>query len=161
MSGYRPRPYLFARMGPRAAMVVRRLWPAELVRAAELAAALMADSDPEKRAAGEELREWLESMGEAARQYVERQGDGRRDGSERGTAELVVPGPAAGSDTSLLLGPSAWLVVEEVAEALGVSTSYVKRLCRNRRLSATKAGGTWLIDPASVREHEMRRRPVA
>lgn len=42
------------------------------------------------------------------------------------------------------------LVVEEVAEMLGVTTRAVRNMCKEERLTARKAKGTWLIWKASV-----------
>lgn len=79
------------------------------------------------------------------------------EGSAGGTSEPVEATARARSAAS-----SPWTGrVAEVAERLELSESYVKRLCRNQVLSATKSGREWVIDQASVDAYEAARRPVA
>lgn len=74
-------------------------------------------------------------------------------GSAAGTAE---PESAAGGAGSVST-PRTHLTVVQVAEKAGVSTSYVKRLCRGSALSATKPGREWLIDAESFADWQTAR----
>lgn len=74
-----------------------------------------------------------------------------------GTAEPVGPGSPAESVSP----PSGHLTVTAVAERLSVSKEYVRRLCRDTRLSATRRGREWLIEPGSVIEYEATRSTAA
>jgi len=46
------------------------------------------------------------------------------------------------------------LTAKQVAQELGVSMSFVARLCRNGKLKARKLGRDWFIDPASVEAYK-------
>lgn len=158
---YRPRPYLPAVMGPRACVVVQRALSEgdQLRRFEQLAAGLDASRDPENLLAAGEVRSWLASMREAAGQYRARQ-TGGVVGSAGGTSEPVSGAGGAESGVSPPSG-SGIRRVAEVAEELELSESYVKRLCRDEVLSATKSGREWAIDAGSVAEYQASRRRVA
>lgn len=159
MSGYRPRPYLEAAMGPRACVVVRRLLGEDtLQRVARYAAAAEVSPDPEMRAAAVELWRWLETMRESERQFRVRQTDG---GFADETAKPLEEAPDAksASETSPMGSPR--LVVKQVADRLDCSQQYVRRLLRDGPLVGHRQGGVWFIDEGSVSEFEARRRPVA
>lgn len=150
MSGYRPAPYLEASIGPRACVLLRRVAGEQLELMARWAARMESSPDPENRAAAAEVWRFLDGRREAERQYHQRGGS-----SDCGTSELPKRDERARSPVSLL-GPSA-MSVGEVAEQLRVSRRYVTRLCAASRLSATKQGGVWFIDRASVADYQARR----
>lgn len=79
-------------------------------------------------------------------------------GSDAGTDRFrndVSGAPCASSVT--------WLTVEQTAELMACSTSYVRRLCRRRALTSVRAAGkgAWLVDEAAVLELLGERRTEA
>lgn len=92
----------------------------------------------------------LNEMRAAQREYTRSRAE--LDGSDVGTAEPARVEDAGGSVSP----PQGHLTVTEVAERLGVSSEYVRRLCRDRVLSATRTGRAWSIEITSVVEHEAR-----
>lgn len=79
------------------------------------------------------------------------------DGSAVGTAEPAL----AEAQAESVPPPSGHLTVTAVAERLSFSREYVRRLCRSGRLSATRRGREWLIEPGSVIEYEAMRSTAA
>lgn len=73
----------------------------------------------------------VEQAGYAARKAL---------GSNAGTSAVPLAADPAVSITT----------VSEAAGVLGVSESYVRRLCRTGQLAATRPGSGWLVDAASV-----------
>lgn len=56
--------------------------------------------------------------------------------------------------------PASWLSAEQSAGVLGVSASFVRRLCRTGTLVATRRGPAWSIDPDSATAYVLSRRPA-
>lgn len=150
---YEPRPYLPAVVSPLASLLLTK---PEILAALEPWLLGMERSPLEgNRRAARETRAGLASMRESGRQWLVRQGVG----SDDGTSEPSVV--AGGAQSSTCPPPESGLGAREVAERWEVSTEYVTRLCRNKRLSAVQVGRTWVIDKESVTEYEAQRRPVA
>ena len=99
---------------------------------------------PEAVGAAKQLRRALAEMRESARLRNLARAE---IGSGGGTAEPagVAPGPELGAPPWIHL-----LRVSQVVERLGVSGSYVRRMCRDGDLSATKVGREWLIEEQAV-----------
>jgi hypothetical protein len=64
-----------------------------------------------------------------------------------------VPG---GGDSAGLESPPRWVDAGLVAASLGCSVRWVTQLCLTGRLAATKRGRSWLIDPSSVEDFQLR-----
>lgn len=143
-----PRPLLPAVVGPWAAYVIARDYGDELVRHA---AAL--EASPTTAVLGRQLRAAVAQMREAGRQQLEAHRASQGWGSVDGTAELPVADDRASSEVP----PWMHLTVDQVAGKVGLSESYVRRLCRNEALPATKRGRQWLIDSRVVADLETLR----
>jgi len=115
--------------------------------------ALSADSG--NRLAVEQVEGTLAQMRSARGELMRHRNELR--GSAGGTSE---PGKAE-VRAACAASPPGTGRVAQVAERLGLSESYVKRLCRDQVLSATKSGREWVIDEASVVAYAEARSPVA
>ncbi len=51
------------------------------------------------------------------------------------------------------------MTTQEVASRLGVDDSYIRRLCINGRIEATKIGRDWVITEDALAEFEKTRKP--
>lgn len=77
------------------------------------------------------------------------------------------PEPAtrsAGSVSGTVFGDAAIggrLSTRAIAERLGVSDSYVRRLAREGALDAELVGGVWVADEAAVASYQQQRRSTA
>lgn len=149
---YEPRRVRPAPVEPLACMVVLRELGPQLD---QLAAGLETSPLAGNQAAGRELRTslvWMRQTAEDARACLM--------GSAGGTSEPGVAVDRAVSPAGNVAVRD--LRVREVAKQLGVSGSYVTRLCRDEGLLATKHNGRdWAIDAASVAKYKATRRPVA
>ena len=79
--------------------------------------------------------------------YIRRGSTGTTGNVSTQSAELAEPGSA---ELLVNLGVSA------TAEALGISESYARRLCRNGKLISKKVRGVWLIDKVDVERQKER-----
>jgi excisionase family DNA binding protein len=122
---------------------------------ADLLRGLALSADAANRLAVEQVESTIAQMTSARRDLMRERDEHR--GSAGGTSEPQEPA----AQTVSAVSPPRTSRVAEVAERLELSESYVKRLCRDRVLSATKVGREWVIDAASVDEYEAARRPVA
>jgi hypothetical protein len=52
---------------------------------------------------------------------------------------------------------ASWATVEEAAEVLSMSPSYVRRLCRTEKLVADRRGPAWLVDADSLAGYALSR----
>jgi excisionase family DNA binding protein len=126
--------------------------------AKELAATLRglaASEDPGNRVAIAQVEAALAEMRSAAGAFARHRAE--LAGSDDGTAEPAVAAERASSVSP----PSGHLTVVGVAERLGVSHEYVRRLCREQVLSATRIGRAWSIEETSIVEYEARRSTAA
>jgi excisionase family DNA binding protein len=46
-----------------------------------------------------------------------------------------------------------WLTVEQAAKQSGYNEQYIRRLCRDGKLVFDRIGGSYLIDPDSLKEY--------
>lgn len=113
--------------------------------AAEVLGALVRDVTARVRADGAQpsasCRDLLKALYEAAHP-----GPGTGAGSGRGTC-------SAEPDT-------IEIPVSDIAEVMGASREYVRRLCRTGALPARKVGGVWLITKASEALETREERPL-
>lgn len=81
----------------------------------------------------------------AATEFRFRQQQQRRSAPGSGTAR------ARQAPTARASAGNGWMSITEAAEGLDVSESYVRRLARQKRLTARRDGrGAWLVDASSV-----------
>lgn len=150
---YRRRPYLNPHVGPLAAIVFTR---EEFVEQFELYAQQMSKSSTDlQREAARQVLEAVAGMRECARQYRERQAEPPGEIAEVGNAAM----PSELADAGSVSPPWSRLTVEQVVDRLGLKARRVTGLCQpGGPLSATKVGGRWFIEEASVVAEEERRR---
>lgn len=159
MSGYRPRPYLTADVGPMACLVLRRQFGAAIEQHAQ---GLASSSDERNREAAAELRDALDRMREAELAWRSRQSEDGASGSVVGTSELAAVPLGAECGSPLPMEDSSERTARQVASECRVSASYVRRLCRKgTTLRGRLVGGVWFIEAASVAQFKAKRRPVA
>lgn len=65
------------------------------------------------------------------------------------------PGPTGDINSA----PDDFLTAAEVAQRLRVKPLTIVRLCRDRKLPATKPAGTWLISESDLAAHIEASRP--
>lgn len=117
---------------------------------------LAASPDPANREAAEQVRAAVAEMRSSWALF-------RDDRIDRlgFVDETTKPADLGGRAESGGESSSGHLTVAQVAERLRISTQYVRRLCGDQRLSATRRGRTWVIDSTSVDEYEAARSSVA
>jgi hypothetical protein len=93
------------------------------------------------------FRNTIEDLELAAHEY--RDWEMARNATE--STEVPQGGPAAGLDC-----PSRWVDAGSVAASLGCTVRWVTQLCLTGRLAATKRGRSWLMDPSSVEDFQLR-----
>lgn len=108
--------------------------------------------DPDARLGAEELFVFFAELRQGAKDWSERWDDGRVETAKASKS----PTPA-----SLASPPWSHLTVAQVAERLGLSEQWIRKLCDDTEsvLSATRTGkrGRWRIDPESVAIYEATR----
>lgn len=97
------------------------------------------------------LQDAFQSASVAAQGYAaERRSATSGFGSGAGTTEFRLP--IGEAESALPADRPEWITATQAAQRLGVSDSYVRRLCRQRRLRARRPdiGADWRIDPEAV-----------
>jgi excisionase family DNA binding protein len=142
------RPLLPAVVGPWASYVIAREFGGLLE---ELAAGY--EASPDTSVIGRQLRAAVGLVREAGRQQWE--AHRARAASVDGSAELPSRAGAARSERGSSV--AAGLTTGQVASRLRVTPRQVINLIEGGCLEATRCGRTWLIDPVSVEDLELRR----